>query len=68
MSTYSKVKQTLINLEGAKATMDIYAKLAQEESIRKNFERHAQKLEVVIKLLKERVQTMEREEPEYKGI
>lgn len=67
MTTYSKVKQTLVSLEGAKATMEMYGQLAQKEQSRKIFRRNAQKLEVVIERLKKRLQMLEFEEPQYKG-
>lgn len=68
MTTYSKVKQTLISLEGAKATMEMIGQITQEQGARQSLDRNAQKLDVVIKRLKKRVQKMELEEPQYKGI
>jgi len=67
MTTYAKVKQTLVSLEGAKATMDMIGQISWEDQSRKTFSRNAEKLHVVIERLKKRVQIMEFEEPDYKG-
>ncbi|PTM57763.1 DUF1657 domain-containing protein [Desmospora activa] len=67
MTTYSKVKQTLVSLQGAKATMESYAQLAQDEGTRKSFRRNAERLDEVLARLKRRIQSMEFEEPQYKG-
>ncbi|MBA4494966.1 DUF1657 domain-containing protein [Paenactinomyces guangxiensis] len=67
MTTYSKVKQTLVSLEGAKATMEMYGQIAQDEQARKTFRRNAQRLDVVLERLEKRLQTLEFEEPQFKG-
>ncbi|PTX64258.1 uncharacterized protein DUF1657 [Melghirimyces profundicolus] len=67
MTTYSKVKQTLIDLKSAQSTMEHYAKITQDEKSRKIFERSARKLEPTLERLNKRIQRMEFEEPQYKG-
>jgi Protein of unknown function (DUF1657) len=68
VTTYSKVKQTLVSLEGTKATLERYSMISEDQHARQAFRRNADKLQVVIDRLKKRVQTMEMEEPQYKGI
>ncbi len=67
MTTYSKVRQTLASLEGAKATMDVYGQISQDEHARQLFRRNAQKLEIVLDRLQKRIREMELEEPQFKG-
>ncbi|WP_169713593.1 DUF1657 domain-containing protein [Paludifilum halophilum] len=67
MTIASNVKQTLASLEGAKATMEMYGQISQEEGARQTFRRNAQRLEEVLELLRQRLQTLELEEPQYKG-
>jgi hypothetical protein len=57
--------QTLVCLEGAKATMEVVGQIAQEDQARKSFRRNSQKIDIVIKRMKKRVKTLEFEEPEY---
>jgi hypothetical protein len=68
MTTYSKVKQTLVSLEGAKATMEMIGQITQEEQASKSLRRNSQKMDIVIERIKKRVKTMELEEPDYKGL
>ncbi|SEN23390.1 DUF1657 domain-containing protein [Lihuaxuella thermophila] len=67
MTTHSKVRQTLACLEGAKATMDVYGEISQDEQARKIFHRNSQKLDLVLDRLKKRVRDLEFEEPQFKG-
>ncbi|SFJ14498.1 DUF1657 domain-containing protein [Thermoflavimicrobium dichotomicum] len=67
MTTYSKVQQTLVSLKSAQATLERYALIAQDEKARKTFQRNVDKLQSTIDRLSQRVQTMEWEEPQYKG-
>lgn len=67
MTTYSKVKQTFLDLKSAKATLEQYALIAQEEHTRQSFQRIAGKLEPTLERLNQRIQSMEFEEPQYKG-
>jgi hypothetical protein len=68
MTTYSKVKQTLVSLEGAKATMEMIGQITQEEQASKSLRRNSQKMDIVIERIQKRVKTMELEEPDYKGL
>ncbi|MCH5583760.1 DUF1657 domain-containing protein [Shimazuella sp. AN120528] len=67
MTTYAKVKQTLVSLEGAKSTMETLEQITQKAEAAQSLRYNAQKLDVVINRLKKRVQKMEFEEPNYKG-
>lgn len=67
MTIQSKVKQTIASLEGAKATMELYGQITQDEKVRKTFLRNVQRLESVLERLKWRLGVMEFEEPQYKG-
>ncbi|QKG83324.1 DUF1657 domain-containing protein [Kroppenstedtia pulmonis] len=67
MTVYSTVRQTLASLEGAKATMVMYSQISQTPEARHTFQRNAQRLEKVLEQMKKRVQTLEFEEPQYKG-
>jgi hypothetical protein len=67
MTTHSKVRQTLASLEGAKATMDVYAEISQDEKARKMFRRNSQRLDLVLDRLKKRIREVEFEEPQFKG-
>ncbi|MDR6224047.1 DUF1657 domain-containing protein [Desmospora profundinema] len=67
MTVQSKVKQTIASLEGAKATMEMYGQIAQDEQARKTFLRSVKRLESVLERLKKRMGVLEFEEPQYKG-
>lgn len=67
MTTYSKVKQTLVSLQGAQATLEMYSQIAQTKTARNAFRRNAQRLEGVVERLNKRLQSLEFEEPQYKG-
>jgi len=67
MTTYSRVKQTLVSLKSAKATLERYSIISQDETARKSFQRNAEKLQPVIERLQKRIKHMELEEPQYKG-
>ena len=67
MTTYSKVKQTVASLEGARYTMEMYGHIAQKEEMRDTFLRNAQRLDTVLDRLKKRVRELEFVEPQYKG-
>jgi hypothetical protein len=67
MTSYSKVKQTAVSLEGVKTTLEMYSQVAQTEDARNTFRRNAQRLETILERLNRRLQSMEFEEPQYKG-
>lgn len=67
MTTHAKVKQTIASLEGAKATMEMYGQMVQEENARMTFQRSTERLDNIIEHLQKRQQQMEFEEPQYKG-
>ncbi len=67
MTTYSRVKQTLVSLKSAKATLERYSILSQDQTARKSFQRNADQLQPIIDRLQKRIKHMELEEPQYKG-
>ncbi|RAL21349.1 DUF1657 domain-containing protein [Thermoflavimicrobium daqui] len=67
MTTYSRVKQTLVSLKGAQANLERYSLIAQDEAAKKTFQRSAEKLQLITDRLQKRIQNMEWEEPQYKG-
>jgi hypothetical protein len=67
MTTYAKVKETLVSLEGAKATVDTYGQIVQDKTVRNVFRRSSDQLERVIERLKKRLRELELEEPQYRG-
>lgn len=67
MTVSSQVKTCLASLKGAEASLKQFAMLSQEEEAKKLFDRAAKTTQEVIKRVEERVQKLEREEPQYKG-
>lgn len=66
MTTYSKVKQTFLDLKSAKATLEQYSLIAGEENAR-SFREIARKIEPTLQRLDRRIRSMEFEEPQYRG-
>ena len=67
MTTGMKVKQTLVSLQGAKATLDSYSELVASSAERQAFKASAEKLAAIVQRLEKRVRELEFEEPQYKG-
>lgn len=68
MTVGSKVKQTLSSLKSAKSTLEIYAVQSQDEEAVYAFREAIDMVKGVLNDLEKRVQTLEFEEPQYKGL
>lgn len=67
MTIGSQLKQTMVNLKGAKGTLMIYSLQSQEEDERTAYKEALEKTDRVIKDLEDRIKLVEYEEPQYKG-
>ena len=67
MTVISNVKQTLVTLKGIKGTLDIYSVQTEDKETREVFSEAVHISEEIIKDLEARIQTLEFEEPQYKG-
>ncbi|MBA1334548.1 MAG: hypothetical protein HPY66_2397 [Firmicutes bacterium] len=67
MTVGSQVKQTLSSLKSAQATMKIYAVQTRNKETADAFDKAAAITGEIIKDLEERLQTLELQEPQYKG-
>ncbi len=68
MTVGAKVKQTLSSLKSVKSTVDIYAAQSQPAESSAAFREAAEMVNGVISDLEKRVQKLEFEEPQYKGL
>ncbi|MFZ5354374.1 MAG: DUF1657 domain-containing protein [Bacillota bacterium] len=68
MTVSSKVKQTLAGLKSAQATLMIYEAQSQDEEARKIYQEVLQTTDGIVKDLEKRIQTLESQEPQYKGL
>lgn len=66
MTVCSKVKQTLVTLKGAQATLRVYSIQEQNEEARCAYNESLKVTDKIIKDLEKRVKTIEFEEPQYK--
>lgn len=67
MTVGSQVKQTTASLKGVKATLDTYLAQSTGQDDCQLFQENSEKLDGVIKMLEQRISTLEFEEPQYKG-
>lgn len=67
MTVSSQVKQTLAGLKGAQGTLRIYSTQTRDEETKAVYSEVLEVTEDIIKDLEKRVQTLEFEEPQYKG-
>lgn len=63
----SQVKKTVATLKGNQATLRLYALQTKSEETRSVYKEALQVTEKMISDLESRVQTLEYEEPQYKG-
>ena len=68
MTVASQVKQTLAGLKSAEAVLRIYATQNQSKEVQDVFIEATGILEQIHKEIEERLQTLELEEPQYKGM
>jgi len=67
MTVASQVKQTLAGLKGVHGTLRIYSSQTRDEETRSVFTEALQTTEGIIGDLEKRLQTLEFQEPQYKG-
>lgn len=67
LTVASQVKQTLASLKGARGTLRVYSTQTRDEETRLMFTDAIEVTNTVIKDLEIRLQTLEFEEPQYKG-
>ncbi len=67
MTVGSKIKQTLASLKGANSTLQIYAAQSQDVETQDVYHAALDMTSEVIQDLEIRLQTVEYEEPQYKG-
>lgn len=68
MTVAAKFKKTLVGLKGAQATMRLYAQQARHEQTRAAFHESLLMLNEVVDDLEVRLQKLEFDEPQYKGL
>jgi bacterioferritin (cytochrome b1) len=68
MTVASQLKQTLTNLKGFRGTLRVYSTQTRDEETRSVFTDALEDTNTIIKDLENRLQTLEFEEPQYKGI
>ncbi|PKM81956.1 MAG: hypothetical protein CVU89_06350 [Firmicutes bacterium HGW-Firmicutes-14] len=68
MTVGSKVKQTLASLKGIKSTLEVYALQTQDDETSGIYRDSLNIINEVMDDLEKRVQTLEFEEPQYRGL
>ena len=68
MTVSSKVKQTLAGLKSVQATLKVYEIQSQDEETKKAYLDAIETTDGIVIDLEGRVQTLEYEEPQYKGL
>lgn len=67
MTVSSKVKQTLATLKGARGTLRSYSTQTQNEKSKSVYTEALQVTDEIVGDLEKRIQTLEFQEPQYKG-
>lgn len=67
MTVASQVKQTLASLKGARGTLRVYSTQTRDEEARSMFTDAIEVTSSIIEELESRLQSLEFEEPQYKG-
>ncbi|HBV87634.1 DUF1657 domain-containing protein [Desulfosporosinus sp.] len=67
MTVASQVKQTIASLKGARGTLRVYSSQTRDNETRSVFEGALEETNSIIEDLEKRLQTLEFEEPQYKG-
>ncbi|MGI6112955.1 MAG: DUF1657 domain-containing protein [Mahellales bacterium] len=68
MTVASQLKQTLVSLKGAQATLRIYSAQTQDQETRDVYNEVLGSTHEIIADLEKRLNTLELEEPQYKGL
>ncbi len=67
MTVASQLKQTLATLKGSQGTLRLYALQTQDEKTKLVYTEALEATGVIINDLEQRMQTLEYQEPQYKG-
>ncbi len=67
MTVASKVKQTLATLKGNQGTLRLYALQARDDETKLVYNEALEAIGIIINDLERRIQTLEYQEPQYKG-
>jgi hypothetical protein len=67
MTVASQVKQTLASLKGTQSTLRIYSIQSKDEETKSIYKQALEVTGGIINDLEDRVQTLELQEPQYKG-
>jgi len=67
MTVASQVKQTIASLKGARGTLRVYSTQTRDDETRSVFSGALEETNIIIEDLEKRLQTLEFEEPQYKG-
>lgn len=67
MTVASQVKQTLATLKGNQGTLRLYALQTRNAETKLVYNNALEKLGIIINDLEKRIQTLEYQEPQYKG-
>ena len=67
MTVASQVKQTLASLKGARGTLRVYSNQTRDDESQAVFTDAIEETNTIIEDLEKRLQTLEFEEPQYKG-
>lgn len=67
MTVASQVKQTLATLKGNKGTLRLYALQTRDKETEAVYNEALEAMRIIINDLERRVQTLEYQEPQYKG-
>lgn len=67
MTVASQIKQTLATLKGNQGTLRLYALQTRDEETKAVYKETLEAIGIIINDLERRVQTLEYQEPQYKG-
>ena len=68
MTVASQVKQTLSGLKSAQASLESFALQTQNQQAKQLYANAAQQAKAIVDTLEPRVNEIENEEPQYKGL
>lgn len=67
MTVASQVKQTLATLKGSQGTLSLYAMQTRDDETKLVYNEALEAIGIIINDLERRMQTLEYQEPQYKG-
>ncbi|HZK25669.1 MAG TPA: DUF1657 domain-containing protein [Oscillospiraceae bacterium] len=67
MTVATQLKQTLVSLKGAQATLRLYEQLSRQQEVRHAYQQALQTVEAVVGDLEVRTREIESQEPQYQG-